>query len=200
VPTHFDADFKPNGWMPKTVGVLLIPCASIFVAFLSLTLLRFDPRLAKNDADTRSHVRGVMLNILIAMCLLLAACSIAIVDAARHNLATITDTIVYGLPLLLLVLGNSLGKLRPNYAIGIRCPWTLESPAVWNKTHRLGGRLLVAVSLILLAMVVSGIAMQHFAWVVLGLVIGWSLVTIGYAFVLSRKEGAVGTDGAMKAD
>lgn len=188
VPTHFNASFQIDGWMPKTLGVLLMPCTSIFAVILSLALLRFDPRLAKNDTDTREHVRGVMLTVLIALCLFLGACSVAIVQASWKNLTWITRSITIGLPLLLLVLGNCLGKLRPNYAIGIRCPWTLESAAVWNRTHRLGGRLLVILSLIMLATVALGLGSSHFVWIILGALLGWSVITIGYAFALSRKE------------
>jgi len=46
--------------------------------------------------------------------------------------------------LLFILLGNFMGKLRPNYFAGIRTPWTLESKTVWLKTHRLGGRVMVA--------------------------------------------------------
>lgn len=44
--------------------------------------------------------------------------------------------------LLLAVLGNYLGNLRPNYFVGIRTPWTLEDPDTWRATHRLSARLI----------------------------------------------------------
>ena len=52
--------------------------------------------------------------------------------------------------LLLAVVGNYLSTLRPNYFAGIRTPWTLESPATWRATHRLGGRLTFYGSILLL--------------------------------------------------
>jgi SdpI/YfhL protein family len=33
--------------------------------------------------------------------------------------------------------GGQLGKLRSNFMIGIRTPWTLASDQVWQRTHRL---------------------------------------------------------------
>ncbi len=42
---------------------------------------------------------------------------------------------------LLAMLGNYFQTVRPNYFIGIRTPWTLESELIWKKTHRLSGRL-----------------------------------------------------------
>ncbi len=44
-------------------------------------------------------------------------------------------------------MGNSMGKLRPNWFAGFRTPWSLESRTVWIKTHRLGGRLMVGCGL-----------------------------------------------------
>ncbi|MGE5392681.1 MAG: SdpI family protein, partial [Candidatus Saccharibacteria bacterium] len=44
--------------------------------------------------------------------------------------------------LLFILLGNYMGKLKKNWFIGIRTPWTLSSENVWNRTHRVGGRLM----------------------------------------------------------
>ncbi len=33
--------------------------------------------------------------------------------------------------------GGQLGKLRSNFMIGIRTPWTLADDRVWERTHRL---------------------------------------------------------------
>ena len=51
---------------------------------------------------------------------------------------------------LFAILGNYLPNLRPNYFIGIRTPWMLESPQTWRATHRLGGRLMFFGALLLL--------------------------------------------------
>jgi uncharacterized membrane protein len=55
-----------------------------------------------------------------------------------------------GLGVMFAVLGNLMGKLRPNYFAGIRTPWTLQSRTVWIKTHRLGGCLMVGGGVVIL--------------------------------------------------
>ena len=48
-----------------------------------------------------------------------------------------------GINLLLvffIVVGNCIPTVRPNYFVGVRTPWTLESDEVWRATHRLLGR------------------------------------------------------------
>jgi uncharacterized membrane protein len=32
-----------------------------------------------------------------------------------------------------------MGKIRPNWFVGVRTPWTLSSKLSWDKTHRLAG-------------------------------------------------------------
>ncbi|HEU5228101.1 MAG TPA: SdpI family protein, partial [Ktedonobacteraceae bacterium] len=49
---------------------------------------------------------------------------------------------------LFIFLGNYTGKMRRNFWMGIRTPWTLASAVVWERTHRLGGWLFVAVGLL----------------------------------------------------
>ena len=48
-----------------------------------------------------------------------------------------------GVGVLLVVVGNVLGKVRPNYFVGVRTPWTLASARSWEATNRLGGRVFV---------------------------------------------------------
>jgi len=50
------------------------------------------------------------------------------------------------------ILGNYLGTMRPNYFVGLRTPWTLESAATWRATHRLGGQLMFFGALFLLVL------------------------------------------------
>lgn len=45
----------------------------------------------------------------------------------------IAVTLIIGI--LMIVIGNYLGKIKFNYFIGIRTPWTLASETVWDKTH-----------------------------------------------------------------
>ncbi len=52
------------------------------------------------------------------------------------------------------MLGIPMHKIRPNWFVGIRTPWTLSSELSWRKTHRLGGWVLALMGL---ALVVSGL-------------------------------------------
>lgn len=61
-----------------------------------------------------------------------------------------------GLALLAVLLGNVLGKVRRNFWLGIRTPWTLASERVWYATHRLAARTMVMGGLLALAGLAAG--------------------------------------------
>jgi uncharacterized membrane protein len=52
----------------------------------------------------------------------------------------ISRAIVGGVSLLFALMGNVLGKVRRNFFIGVRTPWTLASEHVWNATHRFAAK------------------------------------------------------------
>jgi uncharacterized membrane protein len=53
---------------------------------------------------------------------------------------------------LLLAVGNYLGKARQNAVVGIKTPWTLADSRVWDKTHRFTGRAMFGGGLVLIAL------------------------------------------------
>jgi len=49
-----------------------------------------------------------------------------------------------GFGLLFFYTGILCGNAKRNWFIGIRTPWTLSSEIVWERTHRIGGKLFKA--------------------------------------------------------
>jgi uncharacterized membrane protein len=87
--------------------------------------------------------------------------------------------LVAGLAIFLGLVGNLMGKVRRNFWIGIRTPWTLANERVWYATHRLAAKSMVATAA--LALLAIGLGMAPLAGVLLlaaGLAIPvvWSLL------------------------
>jgi uncharacterized membrane protein len=102
----------------------------------------------------------------------------------RINVATVVSV---GVSVLIAIIGNYLGKVRSNFSFGIRTPWTLSSEQSWNKTHRLGGRLLFGVGIAgAIAALVN--ANQLFLLLVLGGTIGTSILLIVYSYYIWRND------------
>jgi uncharacterized membrane protein len=84
-------------------------------------------------------------------------------------------------------IGVLIGQAKPNWFIGIRTPWTLSSPKVWEKTHALGGRLYrIAGLTALLGIFFPDVAVLF----ILVPALGVSLYLVVYSYREYRKEQA----------
>ncbi|MDG1571733.1 SdpI family protein [Robiginitalea sp. M366] len=90
--------------------------------------------------------------------------------------------------LLFAVLGNYMKTVKPNYFIGIRTPWTLENPEVWDKTHNLGGKLWVAGGLLVVLLSLLTEGRLHF-YLFMGVVAVIAGIPMVYSYLLYRKAG-----------
>jgi uncharacterized membrane protein len=132
--THFDAHWRPNGWMPRDQA-LFFPFAVVAGALALMTVAPFvlPPRGALERSATAYGA------VCAAVALLIAAVQVAIVAPALHWPLDIPRVVPAGLGVLFLVMGNYMTKLRYNLVYGIRTPWTLANEGVWDQTHRLAG-------------------------------------------------------------
>ncbi|MBQ8604433.1 MAG: SdpI family protein [Oscillospiraceae bacterium] len=88
--------------------------------------------------------------------------------------------------LLFIVLGNYMPKIKHNYTFGIKCPWTLASENVWNKTHRMAGPVWVVGGLITAGCgFIEGIAAAIAMTVVIAVIV---IIPMVYSYVEFNKE------------
>lgn len=146
IPTHFDLSGEPDDWTDRFPGAFLMPALAAGVYLLLFALRRIDPRRAHYQRFEETY--WVILNV------------IAITMAAFHALMLglalgwpidIGRAITVTVGLLFVGLGNYLPRVRSNWWIGIRTPWTLESETVWRETHRVAGWTFVFAGLALIA-------------------------------------------------
>jgi uncharacterized membrane protein len=89
--------------------------------------------------------------------------------ATTHDGADPGRVVLGGVSLFFVLLGNVMGKVRRNFYIGIRTPWTLASERVWVDTHRLAGRTMVASGVVgFLLAIVGGWLVPAFAFLIAG--------------------------------
>lgn len=143
VPNHWNYRGDEDGYAGKVFGTLLLPTVGVVLAVLLPLLRRLDPRCRNYDAETQASIAGVFRTSRLAISLFLTVLSLAALAVALKVPVNMSRLVAGGLGGLLLVMGNCMGRLRPNYFAGFRTPWSLESRTVWLKTHRLGGRLMV---------------------------------------------------------
>ena len=91
---------------------------------------------------------------------------------------------------LMLVLGNYMPKIRHNYFVGVRTPWTLASPECWYKTHRFSGGLwvLCGLALLLFSLLKNNNVTVFFLF--FGTLIFLVVIPLVYSFIVYKKETA----------
>lgn len=95
-----------------------------------------------------------------------------------------------GMFLFFALIGNVLGRVRRNFWMGVRTPWTLASETIWIQTHRLAAWLFTAFGAAGFLAVLLGVGM---VWCFAGLIVV-SLVPVVYSLVLYKrleKQGRV---------
>jgi uncharacterized membrane protein len=139
VPIHWGPDGEVDGYADKTVGLFLLPLVTAGVAALMWVIPVVEPRRANVEKSGKPYAA-----IWIGIVLMLAAVDVVAVAAAMGAEFDMTLIVLIATGALFIVIGNYLPKVRSNYMMGIRTPWTLTSDRSWTRTHRVGGRVFVA--------------------------------------------------------
>ncbi len=144
VATHFDDEGRPNGSSSRTSATVLFPIMMLGGQILNDRLGAWPGGRDREDRSSGAEARDEAIAF-VELALLSAHLSILANGAGlRVNMRAVNQS-VFGV--LMVALGNILPKLPRNGLIGIRTPWTLADPEVWERTHRLGGYLVTAAGL-----------------------------------------------------
>src|SRR4030042_4277012 len=134
--SHWNALGQVDGYLSKFWGLLLLPLISTLMLGLFLILPKIDP-LKANVHKFRSYFDNFILIILVFMYYLYILTLV-------WNLGWQFNFVVFLVPAFALIYYYAsilLAHTQPNWFIGIKTPWTLSSPLVWQKTHQRGAKI-----------------------------------------------------------
>ncbi|MBA4147517.1 MAG: SdpI family protein [Verrucomicrobia bacterium] len=191
MPIHWNARGEVDDYARKGFGAFLLPVTNVLITILMGLIPLIDPKLHKIDPDMRASLWRTVKFIRLLVSSFFLLVSLAVIGAALGLFGSgqqFSYTIYAGIGVLFIVFGNLMTKLRPNYFLGIRTPWTLESKEVWMKTHRMGGRLMVLGGFVMLALFLVVPLEQFVYWVLLPISGLLALVPMLYSYLLFRKQ------------
>ncbi|MBU5669743.1 SdpI family protein [Peptoniphilus sp. MSJ-1] len=93
-----------------------------------------------------------------------------------------TNIITPFVGLLFIAIGNYMPKIKRNYTVGIKLPWTLNSDENWRRTHRVGGYSFIFAGILFLIM-----TFFRYEFLILIPFIICMLIPMIYSFYLYRK-------------
>lgn len=181
VVVHFNLQGEADGWASKSSLILIVLGTTALLNLIMLALPHIDPKRKLTQMGSKYHQLRFILVVF------MAALSVFLIhhalnpDIARQNIHFL---LIGG---LFIALGNYFQAVKPNYFIGIRTPWTLESEQVWRRTHRLGGILWIVGGILLIALaLLPEWGMQQALYItVIALTV---LIPVVYSFMIYRQE------------
>ncbi|ACZ62150.1 SdpI family protein [Dehalococcoides mccartyi] len=181
LPVHWGIDGTVDRYGGKFEGLLLMPLINLGIFLLLIYLPYLDPRKANYLKFEKVY------SMFIRLITVFFGGIYGITILYAYGIVANTSTfILVMVGLLLALLGNMFGKLRPTWFVGIRTAWTLTSDLSWDKTHRLGGKIFVGAGLL---MILAGIT--SFTWLMIASIAGLLLGVIGlfiYSYLIWKKD------------
>jgi uncharacterized membrane protein len=183
IPVHWNLHGEPDRYGSRLEGLLVMPALIALLPALIALLVRIGPRREHMERSS-----GAIGTIIVAIGALFTGIHVLALHAATSPDPTLDGRWIFvGMGVLFVVLGNMMPKIRSNYFVGIRTPWTLESDRVWTLTHRFGGwsmaigGLAVLVAAFALPMATAGV-------VCFSIIMVASLLPVIYSWRVSLRE------------
>ncbi|KPJ56324.1 hypothetical protein AMJ49_05165 [Parcubacteria bacterium DG_74_2] len=179
--SHWNSRGEVDGYLPKFWALFLMPAISIGLFLFFLLIPKIDP-LKQNIAKFRKYYDGFIV-LIISFLLYVHILTIFWNLGFRFSMAQLMTP---ALGALFYYCGVLIENAKRNWFIGIRTPWTLSSEKVWDKTHKLGGKLFKLVGIIVLL----GIMLQKYAlFFIIIPVLSVSVYLIIYSYFEFQKVG-----------
>ncbi len=183
LPSHWNFEGVADSFQPKNYGTWFIPGITLLMAILFPILKKIDPK--RENYEAFAHAWDVLQLCIIGFMGYVYAIQLYI--ALHPDLsAQVGRMVVFGIGILFIILGNYMGKIRQNFFIGLRTPWTLSDPEVWQKSQRFAGWMFVMGGIL--------IVMESILWLMEGfalfaIILLVAIVPIIYSYLLYRGKG-----------
>jgi uncharacterized membrane protein len=167
--SHWNFAGKADGMSSKLVSLWIIPGISLGIVGLFKIMSLVDPQLKK---EGREEIEKLMLA---TTAFLGYIFGLSLIWNLGYGFEMFR-AVLAGLAGLFWIIGDVVGKIGPNWTVGMRTPWTLSNSLVWEKTHKLSNKLFKMAS----ALILLGIFLP--AW---GLGIMLAVVLLGIILIPS---------------
>jgi uncharacterized membrane protein len=183
LPIHWDLFGQPDRLADKWIALVTPPALVGLVSLLFYFLPALEPR---REGLARSQ--GLYLYGWLALLLMGGVIEVALLSAAFGWGLRTVHLLAGGVGIMLMLIGNQLGKSRSMYLMGLRTPWTLASEDVWIRTHRLCGKLMVGGGLLMLVTALLPVPSGVLATISAAVILISAGVPILYSFFAWRRE------------
>lgn len=181
VPIHWNIHGEADGYGSRFFGAFFLPLLNLGMYILFIVLPLLDPKRANYIKFDSSY-----LTIRYSLHLFLALVFGITAAASLGYPVRVDQWIPAGVAILFVVMGNIMGRVRHNYFVGFKFPWTLANEEVWRRTHLFGGKLMVLGGFAALLGVIFTRGSASFIILMIGLLVPTAITTI-YSYVIYKQ-------------
>jgi uncharacterized membrane protein len=184
VASHWNFAGQVDGWATNTFHGIFFPLLIVGLYGLLLILPLIDPHKENYQKFIGTYHIFKALIIVTLFVIYLAATLFNL--GYQINVGIVVATTV---GLMMIITGFYLRKIKENWFIGIKTPWTLSSPRVWEKTHKFGSWLFMLLGLIIIAVphLPAKLGIGLFVFGILGVTVGSFLYSY-FVFAAEKKS------------
>jgi immunity protein, SdpI family len=187
IPIHWNIQGIIDDYGNKTWAAFLMPAMMSGMLLLFWAIPWLSPKHFEVDAF-RATYWFIILVITGMMGFIHGLTLWAALEAGKQQAQVdITRLMLAGLLVMFALIGNVMGKVRRNFYVGVRTPWTIASERVWNDTHRLAARLFVGAGVVGLIVVVLPLPLPAVAITVVVLIMSAALWPVIYSLILYKR-------------
>ncbi|MGI6567482.1 MAG: DUF1648 domain-containing protein [Firmicutes bacterium] len=183
VPSHWNIHGEVDGYSSRFFGAFGLPLFALGLYILMLWMPSLDPKKTNYPRFSGAYdiIRWATIGIMALThgMVLMAGMGIKI-DAGK--------VIQPAVSLMLILIGNQMGRFKHNYFVGIKTPWTLANEEVWRKTHRMAGPIWVVGGL--MSLLATWLPPPYNFGVMMAVVVVLSVIPMVYSYRLFKEMAA----------
>lgn len=179
MPIHWWFDWKPDQMWSKLTYIITFPIITLILIIIFALLPKLDPK--KDNYDKFGTPWEILQFSTIWLMFYLYIITSFVTLNPEYN---ISKFVLFGIWVLFLIMWNYMWKIRQNYFIWIKVPWTLANEEVWNKTHRFWGKMFMIAWLLF---ILNSIFLWQVVWVFIASVCLILFAPIIYSYMIFKN-------------
>lgn len=181
MPTHWSVTGEVNGWSSRLWGAWMLPLMMAAIWLFLRAVPHIDPRKANYEKFAGMYDALVIL--IIAFMLVMHV--IVLLSASGQPVA-MDRVMMPAVGVFIAIMGILLPRAHPNWFVGIRTPWTLTSDLSWERTHKIGGNLFVALGVLMILS--SFISPERAIWILVVAAIAIMVFLFVYSYQVWKND------------
>lgn len=180
VPSHWNVRGEVDGYSSRFFGAFGLPLITLGIYVFMLITPSLDPKKADYPRFVGAYnlIRWITVAIM-------ALLHIVVLMAGMGYVIDTGKIVQPAISVMVILIGNQMGRFRHNYFVGIRTPWTLANEEVWRQTHRVSGPIWVVGGFI--ALLGTWLPAPYNFVTMMVAIISVSLVSGVYSYLIFRK-------------